>query len=46
MDLEVHEFFSSIENGTQSTAVDREALLSTVLKTDFQLATVQSTLDE
>jgi hypothetical protein len=46
MNLDVHEFSPSNETGTRATNNDAEHLLSTLLKTDFQLLTAQSILHE
>lgn len=46
MNLDANEFFPSNETGTRSTTVDGEYLLTTVLKTNHQLATARSILRE
>ena len=44
MNLDANEFFPSNETGTRSPTIDGENLLSTVLKTNHQIATARSIL--
>ena len=46
MNLDANKFFPSSETETRSPTIDGEYLLSTVLTTDFQLATARSILHE